>query len=160
MDQCTIAGTEVFHKRCVANVGNSAGHRLQRHINELQQALEQARRATLDAQRRADDVVTRAEAAIAQANVEVMQATASRDLAAEQHAMLRERMMREIGRQQDIWKADRQRLDGDIARLRVERDTARTELALHQHPSGSDTEEERDPTSVRFSLLELDQLPD
>lgn len=142
MDQCTISGTEVFHRRCVVNIEDSIGNRRQRQVLELTQALERAGRTIRQLERSAQQA-TRASAATA---AEMTAALARSETALAQSA---------------ADAAARARLhEQELAQLRSERDIARAEatIARSTHEVATpDSTPELDDAETRFSLLEFDR---
>lgn len=142
MDQCTISGSEVFHRRCVANIEDSIGNRRQRQIHELTQALEQSGRAVRQIERSAQQAsraaVSTAEqltVALARAETALARATAESAVRRREH-------------------------EQEVAALRAERDIARAEAAIAAAPriaTPADNPDSPDDATMRFSLLELDR---
>jgi ABC-type transporter Mla subunit MlaD len=134
MDQCTISGSEVFHRRCVQNIEDSIGHQRQRRVHDLTQALEQAGR-TIRQLERGGQQVARSAAAAVDAVAQLTSALSRSESALAQAA-------------------------AELAKLRSERDIARAETAIaashNPEPAPADNPES-DDASTRFSLLELDR---
>jgi len=143
MDQCTISGSEVFHRRCVANIEDSVGNRRQRRVHELTQKLEQAGRTIRQLERTA----ARAEAAAGES--------------ADQLRALMEREVQSAADREAVAAIRERSHEQEIAKLRAERDIARAEAAIATSASAAATTPELDTpdlddASTRFSLLELD----
>jgi ABC-type transporter Mla subunit MlaD len=145
MDQCTISGSEVFHRRCVQNIEDSIGHQRQRRVHDLTQALEQAGR-TIRQLERGGQQVARSAAAAVDAVAQLTSALSRSESALAQAAA------EAVARQR--------RHDEELAKLRSERDIARAETAIaashNPEPAPADNPES-DDASTRFSLLELDR---
>jgi hypothetical protein len=163
-----LAGTEVFHRACAANVARSLRTRQEHEIVQLRGEL-----AQLTIERDAREQEERIELA----RIERDLRRAREDLRAAQLARASSEAMLA-----DRWIDQRLIAERDAAleirdRAIRERDAARTEAALHQTIQGrtvtppvapqplpqqilvvTPTSEDLDDSEIRFSLLELDPL--
>lgn len=159
----SIAGSEVFHKWCVRQgTANSA-------LNRARAEALAADTARHHAAVEANQVLERRDALIRDLNAE------NRELQAEITKLKREATTREVtvlAQRSQLYTAttDVTRLEREIAEARRLRDAAISEAALHQTIQRSrpvsvprdtvaivqDEVDERDPTEVRMSLLDLD----
>ena len=145
----SIAGTEAVHRVCLSQLSGSALSIARQEAIRQKGIADQAR---IEA--------SRASSEASQVRGELQRLRAERD-----HLIAETTMLRQLTAERENAGAARARreMQQQVDRLTRERDNLRRELALAQVLSGTQTGEgadggaakdERDPTSIRFSLLE------
>lgn len=153
-----LHGTEVFHRRatCIAGIASSLSVKQRQRIAELEGDVDKSLADVLYFRQHAEQ--SEREAATQRQQLE------STRTSLEAQQRITARRSREV----EVSEDERRRLALLVENLTAERDAARRELAMHQAlgPSRSappaaqgdpkvEEKDERDPTEVRFSLLEF-----
>jgi hypothetical protein len=151
-DKFVLAGTEVFHRGCIANVRESLAMRQQARIAELERLIAQLKPDAFDA--------ARLRTAIDDANRDARNVRGERD-SIEKELRIARQVIAIDKREVERVREENERLRTEMERLRTERDEAAALLRTQRETENkrsetAKTSEVQDDTRIRFGLLELD----